>query len=257
LRSTSWWQPGAPVSERVALVTGASRGIGRAIAVDLARRGHSVAINYLTSADEAKETLALVEDQGGNGICVRADVSDSAEVGRCFSEIEMALGTVEVLVNNAGTRVDGLALSLTDDAWDRVIRTNLYGTFVCCRRALRPMLRARRGRIINITSTAGLRGSPGQVNYSAAKAGIVGLTRTLAKEVAAKGITVNAVAPGLIDTDLTSTLSDKQRGQLVSVIPQKKAGTPQDIASIVGFLCSDEAHYVTGSVFVADGGMIS
>jgi 3-oxoacyl-[acyl-carrier protein] reductase len=245
------------VPERVALVTGASRGIGRAIVVDLARRGHSVAINYLTSADEAKETLALVEEQGGNGICVRADVSDSAEVGRCFSEIEMALGTVEVLVNNAGTRVDGLALSLTDDAWDRVIRTNLYGTFVCCRRALRPMLRARRGRIVNITSTAGLRGSPGQANYSAAKAGIVGLTRTLAKEVAAKGITVNAVAPGLIDTDLTSTLSDKQRGQLVSVIPQKKAGTPQDIASIVGFLCSDEAHYVTGSVFVADGGMIS
>jgi 3-oxoacyl-[acyl-carrier protein] reductase len=245
------------VRERVALVTGASRGIGRAIAVDLARSGHSVAINYLTSADEAKESLAQVEEHGGNGICVRADVSNSVDVGRCFSEIETALGPVGVLVNNAGTRVDGLALSLTDEAWDRVIRTNLYGTFVCCRRALRPMLRARRGRIVNITSTAGLRGSPGQVNYSAAKAGIVGLTRTLAKEVAAKGITVNAVAPGLIDTDLTSTLSDKQREQLVSVIPQKKAGTPQDIASLVGFLCSDEAHYVTGGVFVADGGMIS
>ena len=237
--------------ERVALVTGASRGIGRAIAADLARSGHSVAINYLTSADEAKETLAQVEEHGGNGICVRADV------GRCFSEIETALGPVGVLVNNAGTRVDGLALSLTDEAWDRVIKTNLYGTFICCRRALRPMLRARRGRIVNITSTAGLRGSPGQINYSAAKAGIVGLTRTLAKEVAAKGITVNAVAPGLIDTDLTRTLSAKQREQLVSVIPQKKAGTPQDIASLVGFLCSDEAHYVTGGVFVADGGMIS
>lgn len=245
------------MSETVALVTGASRGIGRAIAVSFARSGHNVAINYLTAADEAKETLALVEEQGGTGICVRADVSDSNEVDRCFSEVEKALGTVGILVNNAGTRVDGLALSLSDDAWDRVIKTNLYGTFACCRRALRPMLRARRGRIVNITSTAGLRGSPGQINYSAAKAGIVGLTRTLAKEVAAKGITVNAVAPGLIDTDLTSTLSDKQREQLVSVIPQKKAGSPQDIASIVGFLCSDQADYVTGSVFVADGGMIS
>ena len=244
------------MTDRVALVTGAGRGIGRAIALELAGRGYDVGINYLSNADEAKQTLRLVEEKGRSGICLQADVGEASDVGRCFGEVEEALGSVSVLVNNAGTRHDGLALSLSYEAWDRVIKTNLYGTFSCCRRALRPMVRARFGRIVNITSTAGLRGSPGQVNYSAAKAGVVGLTRTLAKEVAAKGITVNAVAPGLIDTDLTSNLSDKQRDQLVSFIPQKKSGKPKDIAALAGFLCSDEAHFITGAVLVADGGMI-
>jgi len=244
------------MTERVALVTGAGRGIGRAIALELAGRDYDIGINYLSNADEAKQTLRLLEEKGRSGICLQADVGEAADVERCFGEVEEALGSVSVLVNNAGTRHDGLALSLSYDAWDRVIKTNLYGTFSCCRRALRPMVRARFGRIVNITSTAGLRGSPGQINYSAAKAGVVGLTRTLAKEVAVKGITVNAVAPGLIDTDLTSNLSDKQRDQLVSFIPQKKAGQPQDIAALVGFLCSDEAHFITGAVLVADGGMI-
>jgi len=244
------------MTERVALVTGAGRGIGRAIALELAGRGYDIGINYLSNADEAKQTLRLVEEKGCSGICLQADVGKDSDVERCFGEVKDALGSVSVLVNNAGTRHDGLALSLSYDAWDQVIKTNLYGTFSCCRRALRPMVRARFGRIVNITSTAGLRGSPGQVNYSAAKAGVVGLTRTLAKEVAAKGITVNAVAPGLIDTDLTSNLSDKQRDQLVSFIPQRKSGEPRDIAALVGFLCSDEAHFITGAVLVADGGMI-
>jgi 3-oxoacyl-[acyl-carrier protein] reductase len=245
------------VPEAVALVTGASRGIGRAIAVALAGRGHPVAINYRSSLEDAKETLELVEHSGGEGICVQADVGDSREVDRCFSEIEDSLGPVAVLGDNAGVRVDGLALGLSVVAWDTVFRTNLFGTFACCRRALRAMVRARWGRIVNITSVSGLRASPGQANYSAAKAGVVGFTRTLAREVASKNITVNAVAPGLIKTDLTSDLSDRQTAELVKHIPQGKPGTPEDVARLVAFLCSHDAGYVTGGVLVADGGMLA
>lgn len=243
------------MSERAALVTGGSRGIGRAVCVALAKSGLPVAINYRSGVEEAKETLALVQQAGCEGLCVQGDVGDSAEVDRCFSETEEALGPVGVLVNNAGVRSDGLALSLSDEAWDSVMRVNLFGTFACCRRALRAMVRARWGRIVNITSIAGLRGSPGQINYSAAKAGVVGLTRTLAREVAAKNITVNAVAPGLISTDLTSNLSDKQRDLLVEATPLKRAGTAEDVARVVAFLCSEQADYITGGVFPADGGL--
>ena len=241
--------------ERVALVTGASRGIGRAIALALAGKGHPVAVNYRSRVEAAKETLASIEASGGEGICVKADVSDSAAVNDMFVEVEECLGSVGVLVNNAGVRSDGLALRLSDDAWEQVVRTNLFGTFACCRRAMRPMLRARWGRIVNITSVAGLRGSPGQANYSAAKAGVIALTRTLAREVGSRNINVNAVAPGLVDTELTSNLASSRVGQLVSEIPQKRPGTPADVASIVSFLASDDSAYVTGSVFVADGGM--
>ena len=243
------------MSERAALVTGGSRGIGRAICVALAKGGYPVAINYRSGAEEAKETLALVQEAGGEGSCVQADVGDSAEVDRCFSEVEEALGSVGVLVNNAGVRSDGLALSLGDDAWNSVMRVNLFGTFACSRRALRAMVRARWGRIVNITSIAGLRGSPGQINYSAAKAGVVGLTRTLAREVAAKNITVNAVAPGLIATDLTSNLSDRQRDLLLEATPLKRPGTAEDVARLVAFLCSEQADYITGGIFPADGGL--
>ncbi len=241
--------------ERVALVTGGSRGIGRAIALELARSGRAVAINFRSSADEAKETLSLIEDAGGEGICVQGDVARPEEVDRSFSEAEDALGPVGILVNNAGVRADGLLLGLKDEAWDRVLKTNLYGTFHCCRRALRPMLKQRWGRIVNVASVAGLRASPGQTNYSAAKAGVIGLTKALAAEVATRGITVNAITPGLITTELTSDLKGERLEDYIGRIPQGKPGTPEDVAAMVEFLCSDRAAYLTGGVFVTDGGL--
>jgi 3-oxoacyl-[acyl-carrier protein] reductase len=243
------------VPDSIAVVTGASRGIGRAIAVALARDGKAVGVNYSSSADEAKATLRAVEEAGSEGMCVQADVGNTSEVDRLFGEVEEALGPVDVLVNNAGVRADGLALRMKDEAWERVIRTNLFGTFACTRRALRPMLRARRGRIVNISSVAGMRGSPGQANYAAAKAGIIGFTKTLAREISGKGVTVNAVAPGLIETGLTTVLSDKQWSAMLAQIPGGRAGAPEDVASLVAYLCSEEAAYVSGSVFVVDGGM--
>lgn len=245
------------LSSGVALVTGASRGIGRAIAVRLAADDLAVGVNFLSDAEAAKETAATIEAMGGETVCVQADVGDPGEVDRCFSEVEDALGPVTVLVNNAGIRRDGLALTLADDAWHEVIRTNLFGTFACCRRALKTMLRARAGRIVNVSSIAGLRASPGQVSYSAAKAGVLGLTRTLAREVGHKGIRVNAVAPGLIATDLTSDLGPDRLDVLTSEIPQRRAGTPEEVAGLVSFLCSDDAGYVNGSVFVMDGGLVA
>lgn len=240
---------------RVALVTGSSRGIGRAIAVALAESGIQVAVNFNHDAEAAKHTLSLVEAAGSEGVCVQADISNSSEVKRCFEEVEDALGPVEVLVNNAGARADGLVLRMSDEAWDEVIGVNLFGTFACTRRALGPMLAGRWGRIVNVASVAGLRGSPGQANYAAAKGGVVALTKTLAREVAGRGVTINAVAPGLIDTDLTAGLTESQREALLSQVPQGKAGTPEDVAGLVSWLCAEKAGFVTGSVFVTDGGM--
>lgn len=241
--------------ERVALVTGGSRGIGRATCVALARSGHRVAINYRSSIEEAKETLVSVEELGGEGILVEGDVRDVSSIGSMFDHVEEALGPVGILVNNAGIRADGLAPRMSDDAWDEVISTNLTGAFGCSRRAARSMIRNGWGRIVNVSSVAGIRGSAGQSNYSAAKAGLIGLTRSLARELARKNITVNAVAPGLIGTDLTVSLSEQRTRALVSEIPLGRPGTPEEIADVISFLCSEHTAYVTGAVLVADGGM--
>jgi 3-oxoacyl-[acyl-carrier protein] reductase len=182
-------------------------------------------------------------------------VSDATQVGRMFDEIEDLLGPVGALVNNAGVRRDSLAIKMSDEAWTDVLGANLYGTFACSRRALRPMIKARSGRIVNVTSVAGLRGSPGQANYAAAKAGVIALTKTLAREVGSRGVTVNAVAPGLVSTELTADMSPKQREALIAETPSGRACTPEEVASLVAYLCSDQAKYVNGSVFVMDGGL--
>lgn len=239
----------------VALVTGGSRGIGRAIAEALAADGYAVGVNFVSNEGAAKDTVESIESAGGRAITIQADVADSEQVDSMFDQIEERLGPVMALVNNAGVRADGLALGMKDDAFRRVIETNLFGTFACSRRALRSMLKARRGRIVNITSISGLHASPGQANYSAAKAGVIGLTKTMAAEVAAKGIAINAVAPGLIQTDLTSDLNDKQREAIQGRVPAKRIGTPDDVASLVSWLCSDKARYITGAVYPVDGGL--
>ncbi|MBA2725657.1 MAG: 3-oxoacyl-ACP reductase FabG [Actinobacteria bacterium] len=241
------------MSSRVALVTGGSRGIGRAISLSLAAAGHRVAVNYRADVEAAKEVATTIEAAGGEVLLVQGDVSKTADVEAMFDEVEGSFGEVSILVNNAGIRVDGLAIRMSDEAWDKVISTNLFGPFACSRRALLPMLRARWGRIINIASVVGLKGNPGQANYAAAKAGLIGLTRTLAIEVGAKGITVNAVAPGLVDTDLTGDMADSS--VLLSQVPAGKAATPENIAPLALFLASEEAGYINGAVVTADGGM--
>lgn len=243
------------MGNRVALVTGGSRGIGRATCVALARSGTAVAVNYRSSPDAAKDTLSLVQGAGGEGMVVEADVTATSAVVSMFDQVEEALGPVAILVNNAGLRRDGLGARITDDMWDEVVATNLSAAFACSRRALRTMIGARWGRIVNVSSVAGLRGSIGQANYAAAKAGLIGLTRTFAREVGRKNITVNAVAPGLVDTELTSGLSEARRTELISEIPARRAGTAEEIAEVVAFLCSEQAAYVNGAVVVADGGM--
>jgi 3-oxoacyl-[acyl-carrier protein] reductase len=243
------------VSDRVALVTGGSRGIGRATAERLARDGMAVAINYASDIEGAKAALEAVHSSGGEGHIVQADVSDGAQVDAAFSEVEEVLGPIDVLVNNAGIRADGLCLSLSDEKWHEVIMTDLYGPFACTRRALRTMLPRRSGCIVNVSSIAGLRASPGQANYAAAKAGLIGLTKTVAAEVARKGITVNAVVPGFIDTALTGSLPERRVAELVTATPQQRSGEANEVASAIAWFCSPDARFITGSSLVIDGGL--
>jgi 3-oxoacyl-[acyl-carrier protein] reductase len=242
------------MSERVALVTGGSRGIGRSISLALAR-DHAVAVNYVRRVDEAKDVVARIEAGGGEALAVQGDVSSEDDVRAMFETVEDALGPISAVVNNAGIRKDKLAARMSAEDWNEVLAVDLTGAFQCSRRALRSMISRGYGRIVNVSSVAGIRGVPGQANYSAAKAGLLGLTKTLAREVGRKDITVNAVAPGLIETELTTSLDDKRFQDIVGEVPAGRAGTCDEVAAVVAFLCSDVASYVNGAVVVADGGM--
>jgi 3-oxoacyl-[acyl-carrier protein] reductase len=233
-----------------ALVTGASKGIGAAIAKALAADGWYVAVNYRSDEDGANATVEAIESAGGKALALHADVTNGAP-DELFSKAEEGLGPVLALVNNAGVTADGLAIQLDDDAWERVIDTNLTAAFRLTRRAMRPMIKARYGRIVNVASVVGPRANAGQANYAAAKAGLIGLTKTVAAEVARRGVTVNAVAPGFIETDMTKDVPEG----VIEAIPARRVGTPDDVAAAVRFLASDDAAYVTGTTLFVDGGM--
>jgi 3-oxoacyl-[acyl-carrier protein] reductase len=234
-----------------ALVTGASKGIGAAIAKALAADGWYVAVNYRSDEDGANATVKAIEEAGGKAVALHADVTNGAP-DELFKQAEEQLGgPVLALVNNAGVTADGLAIQLDDDAWDRVIGTNLTAAFRLTRRAMRPMIKARYGRIVNVASVVGPRANAGQSNYAAAKAGLIGMTKTVAAEVARRGVTVNAVAPGFIETEMTKDIPDA----VIEAIPARRVGAPEDVAAAVRFLASDDAAYVTGTTLYVDGGM--
>jgi len=236
---------------RCALVTGASRGIGAETARLLARDGWTVGVNYRRDADEAERVIQEIVAEGGRALAVPGDVCDRDAVERVFCTLERDAGPVLALINNAGTRDDMLAVSLEEDAWARVLETNLSAAFRTTKRALMPMIRARFGRIVNVASIVGMRANAGQSNYAAAKAGLIGFTKTVAAEVSRRGVTVNAVAPGFIRTDMTAGVSE----ELVRFIPARRVGTPTEVAACIRFLVSPAASYVTGSTIVVDGGL--
>ncbi|KOS62630.1 3-oxoacyl-[acyl-carrier-protein] reductase [Lysinibacillus agricola] len=241
---------------KVAVVTGASRGIGRSIALKLADEGAKVVVNYSGSQAKAEEVVAMIQENGGEAIAVQASVSKTEEVTALMNAAVKTFGSLDILVNNAGITRDNLLMRMKEDEWDDVLDTNLKGVFLCTKAVTRQMMKQRAGRIINISSIVGVAGNAGQANYVAAKAGVIGLTKTTAKELASRNILVNAIAPGFIETEMTEQLPEDLKQGMLTQIPLAKLGQPEDIAKAVAFLASDDANYMTGQTLHIDGGMV-
>ncbi len=244
-----------PLVGKIALVTGSSQGIGRATAERLARSGADIIINYRSNASAASEAKSSIEALGRRCIAIQANVSKEEEVTRLFAEAAQALGPITILVNNAGTTRDKLILQMSLSDFEHVIHTNLHSAFLCTKAALRGMMRARWGRIVNVASVAGLLGNAGQANYSASKAAIIALTISTAREMASRNITANVIAPGFVPTELTSTLTEQQRKSVLDITPLGRFGTPEEVATAIHFFCLPEAGYITGQIICVDGGM--
>lgn len=242
--------------EKAALVTGASRGIGRAVAIALAKKGYAVAVNYAGSQKAAEDVKAAIEAEGGRAIVIQGDVSKAEDVEKVFAAVKAEFGRLDVLVNNAGITRDSLLLRMKEENWDAVINTDLKSGFLAIKAAAPIMMKQRKGAIINIASVVGITGNVGQINYSAAKAGVIGMTKTAAKELAARGIRVNAVAPGFIETSMTDVIPEKIREDMIHSVPLGRMGQAEDVANAVCFLASEEASYITGQVLKVDGGMV-
>jgi 3-oxoacyl-[acyl-carrier protein] reductase len=242
-------------SAKTAVVTGGSRGIGRAVCLELARGGANIVLCYAGNEEAARQTVADCEALGAKALAVRCNVANAADVAALFDAALQAFGRIDILVNNAGITRDGLALRMSEEDFDAVLAANLKGAFLCCKAALRPMMKQRYGRIVNLSSVVGLHGNAGQANYAASKAGVIGLTKSLAKELATRGVTVNAVAPGFIETDMTAAMTEAARAASLAAIPAGRLGTAEDVARAVAFLAGEDAGYVTGQVLAVDGGM--
>ena len=240
---------------KTAIVTGGSRGIGKAVCLELARRGCNIVLSFAGNTAAADQTVAECQDLGVQALAVQGNVADAAAVKALFDAALKQFGAVDILVNNAGITRDNLLMLLKEEDFDAVVDSNLKGTFLCMKAAVRPMMKQRHGRIISLSSVVGLHGNAGQVNYAATKAGVIGMTKSLAKELAGRNITVNAVAPGFIDTDMTAVLPEKAKEAILASIPMARLGAAEDVANAVAFLASDEAGYITGQVLAVDGGM--
>lgn len=241
---------------KVVLVTGASRGIGRAIALRLAKDGATVVVNYAGNEAAANETRKMIESIGGKASLSRADVSSAEAVEQMVKDVMQEYGRIDILINNAGITKDGLLMRMKEADWDAVLNTNLKGVYHCTKAVARYMMKQKSGKIVNLTSVVGLTGNIGQANYAAAKAGVIGFTKSIAKELAARGIQVNAVAPGFIDTDMTAVLTDEIKKSMVEKIPLARLGAAEDVANAVAFLVSEDASYITGQTLNVDGGMV-